>query len=256
MKIVSWNVNGIRSACRKGFVDWLGKADADIVCLQELKAQKEDIAPIFDSDFLSQSGYKIYSNHAEKRGYSGVAVFTKEKPLAVKEILGIKRFDHEGRILELEYPKFTLFALYIPHGGRYKENLPYKLEVYSALKKRLKELKDKKIIIAGDFNIAHEDIDLARPKDNRNNVMFTESERAEIDDLISLGFIDSFRKFNKENGNYTWWPYRNGLREKNIGWRIDYIFSSGNLEPKLKDAFILKNDMRSDHCPVGAEFEI
>jgi exodeoxyribonuclease-3 len=256
MKIVSWNVNGIRSACRKGFLDWLNKTDADIVCLQEIKAQKEDVAEIFNLDMLAKSGYELRSNHAEKKGYSGVAVLTRKEPLLIINTLGVSRFDSEGRILELKYPEFTLLALYLPHGGRLKENLPYKLEVYSALKKRLEELKNEKVILAGDFNIAHDDIDLARPKDNRNNIMFTAEERSELDRLISMGFTDSFRKFDKENGNYTWWPYRNGLRERNIGWRIDYIFASNNLSPKLKDAFILKNDMGSDHCPIGAEFDI
>lgn len=251
MKIISWNVNGIRSACRNGFMEWLEKNDADIVCLQEIKAQREDIDLIF-----KDSKYKVYSKHADKRGYSGVAVLTKQKPISVKERLGVSKFDHEGRMLELEYPDFILFALYIPHGGREKEKLPYKLEVYGEILRSISKVKNKKVILAGDFNIAHEEIDLARPKENRRNIMFTDEERDELDKMNKIGFVDTFRELNKEGGNYTWWPYRNSLREKNVGWRIDYIFASKSLAPSLKKAFILRDDVGSDHCPIGAEFDI
>jgi exodeoxyribonuclease-3 len=159
-------------------------------------------------------------------------------------------------MLELEYPNFILFALYIPHGGRKQENMPYKLEVYHKLISHLSRTKNKHVILAGDFNIAHNEIDLARPKDNRKNTCFTPRERAELDKLISHGFIDSFREINKEGDNYTWWPYMNNLRERNIGWRLDYIFVSNKLAPNLKKSFILKDDKGSDHCPIGAELDI
>ncbi|MDD5098808.1 MAG: exodeoxyribonuclease III [Candidatus Colwellbacteria bacterium] len=251
MKIISWNVNGIRAACRNGFLQWLDKRDADIVCLQEVKADKADL----EKTIGGQTGpYGIYSSFAEKRGYSGVTVLTKENPLSENHSLGLSRFDNEGRIVELEYPSFTLLALYIPHGGREKENLPYKIEVYEALLERTSAIK-KPVILAGDFNVAHQEIDLARPRGNANNIMFTPKEREQLNKLISLGFTDSFRKFNSENGNYTWWPYRNDLRNRNVGWRIDYIFASNSISPNIKDAFILKNDKGSDHCPIGIEID-
>lgn len=247
MKILSWNVNGIRSVFNKGFLDWFNKVKADIVCLQEIKAQEEQI-PV---ELFNLKNYHLYSNQAIRKGYSGVAVFTKQKPIKVDNTLGFKRFDQEGRILKLKYPNFTLINLYLPHGGRDKENLEYKLEAYGHLINYLKRKKNQNIVLTGDFNIAHQEIDLARFKSNKNNIMFTSEERKQIDRLISLGFIDSFRKFNKETGNYSWWPYAHNARQRNIGWRIDYAFVSEKL--KSKDAFILKNALGSDHCPIGVE---
>ena len=249
MKIISWNVNGIRSAHKKGFSKWFNKINADIVCLQEIKAQDGQIP----EDLALSEKYNLYINHAVKKGYSGVAVFTKQKPLKIKNKLGLKRFDSEGRILKLTYPKFIFIAIYIPHGGRKKENLKYKLEVYKKLFKYLSTIKNKKIIIVGDFNIAHEEIDLARPKNNKNNIMFTPNERKQIDLLQKAGFTDSFRRFHKEGGNYTWWPYMANARERNIGWRIDYIFISKSLNKKINGAFILSNIKGSDHCPIGVD---
>ncbi len=249
MKIVSWNVNGIRAVYKKDFLKWLRATNADIVCLQEIKAQKEQIP----TDLLKQKDYYFYFNQAVKKGYAGVAVYTKQKPLKVECKLGLKRFDQEGRILKLEYSDFTLINLYFPHGGRQKENLNYKLEVYKYFLNYLKRIKDKNIILIGDFNIAHQEIDLSRPKQNQNNIMFTSEERKQIDKIINSGFIDGFRKFNKEGKNYTWWPYFVNARERNLGWRIDYIFVSKKLVPKLKNAFILNKVMGSDHCPIGIE---
>jgi len=249
MKIVSWNVNGIRAIYKKGFLDWLITTNADIVCLQEIRAQKEEIP----ADLLEPKNYYSYFNPAVKKGYAGVAVYTKEKPLKVVNKLGLKRFDQEGRILILEYPHFTLINLYTPHGGRQKENLNYKLEVYKYLLNYLKRIKNKNVILIGDFNIAHQEIDLARPKENQNNIMFTQEERKQIDKIINLGFIDSFRVFNKKSGNYTWWPYFVNARERNLGWRIDYTFVSKKLSSKLKSALVLNKVMGSDHCPIGLE---
>jgi len=225
VKIISWNVNGIRSIYKKNFLKWLAAINADIVCLQEVRAQKEQIP----SDLLKLKDYYFYSNQAAKKGYAGVAVYTKQKPLKVKYKLGLKRFDQEGRILELRYPNFTLINLYFPHGGRQKENLNYKLKVYKYLLGYLKKIKEKNIILIGDFNIAHQEIDLARPKQNQNNIMFSIEERKQID------------------------KYFANARKRNLGWRIDYAFISKRLSQKLKNAFILSKTVGSDHCPIGIE---
>ncbi len=247
MKIISWNVNGLRAVYKRNFLGWLRKSGADIICLQEIKIQ-EDKLPI---DLLKPKGFHAFFNFAVKRGYSGVAVYTKTKPLSVERKLGFKRFDQEGRMLKLDFPAFSLINLYLPHGGRQKENLKYKLEVYKRISNFLRKIRNKPLVIIGDFNIAHNEIDLARPKDNRNNIMFTLEERKQIDKIVGLGFADTFRKFHKEGGWYTWWPYRLNTRERNIGWRIDYAFASKYLSLKIKDAFILKNVKGSDHCPTG-----
>ena len=251
MKIISWNVNGIRAVYRKNFFKWMRKTNPDILCLQEIKAQKEQIP----EELVKPKGYYAYFNFAERKGYSGVAIYTRRKPLKIEYKLGLKRFDQEGRILKLKYPDFTLINLYLPHGGRQKENLAYKLKVYNRIINYLKKIKDKNIILIGDFNIAHKEIDLARPKDNENNIMFTIEERKQIDKIIKSGFIDTFREFNKKGGNYTWWPYMAKARQRNLGWRIDYIFISKELTQKLKDAFILPEIMGSDHCPIGIEIK-
>jgi exodeoxyribonuclease-3 len=249
MKIISWNINGIRAIYTKNFLDWFLTTKADIVCLQEIKAQEGQIP----DDLLKIQDYYFYFNQAIKKGYSGVAVYTKQKPLKVKYKLGLKRFDEEGRLLQLEYPDFILINLYLPHGGRQKENLEYKLEVYDYLIRYLKSIQNKNIILAGDFNIAHQDIDLARPDENRDNIMFTSEERQQIDKIINSGFLDTFRQFHQEGGYYTWWPYMFHARERNLGWRIDYIFISKELTKNLKDAFIFSKITGSDHCPIGIE---
>ena len=249
MKIISWNVNGIRAVHRKDFLKWFIKTDADIICLQETKAQKEQIP----EDLIKPKGYYSYFNFAERKGYSGVAVYTKREPFLIETNLGLKRFDKEGRILKLKYPDFTLINLYFPHGAHDKRNLGYKLKVYEYLIDYLKRTEDKNIILIGDFNIAHKEIDLARPKDNKNNIMFTLEERKQIDRIINLGFTDTFRKFNQREGNYTWWPYRFDAKERNLGWRLDYIFTSKTLTSKLKEGFILNKVTGSDHCPIGIE---
>lgn len=247
MKIISWNVNGLRSVYKKGFLEWFYKENADIVCLQEIKASEDQLS----FELTYPKGYYPFFNSANKKGYSGVAVYTKKKPIEVRKILGLPTFDSEGRILELEFPEFILLNLYIPHGGRNKEKLIYKLAVYETLFEKLKKMYTKQIILAGDFNIAHEEIDLARPKENIDNIMFTPMERKQIDKILDAGFVDSFRNLHKEGGFYTWWPYRFGVREKNIGWRIDYLFVSKGLIHRLKEATILTKVTGSDHCPIS-----
>jgi len=251
LKILSWNVNGLRAVYKKGFLDWLKKIRANIICLQETKAQPEQLP----FDLTHPKNYYSYFNSAQKKGYGGVAVFTKEKPKKIEFNLGFKRFDQEGRFLKLDFPHFSLINLYLPHGGRKKENYGYKLEVYERLIKYLKKLKKEKIVLIGDFNIAHQEIDLARPKDNIKNIMFTPQERKQIERIIKLDFADSFRKFHQESGHYTWWAYIRNCRERNIGWRIDYAFVSNTLVAKLKDAFILPEVKGSDHCPIGIEIK-
>ena len=248
MKIFSWNVNGVRSVIRQGFWDWFEKTDADIVCLQELKIDNDSF-----SDIHIPRQYNIVRSHAEKKGYSGVAIIYKKDLSHNNQTskLGIDRFDNEGRYIELHFPDFALINVYMPHGGRQKENLVYKLLTYDKLIGRLGELKN--AVVIGDFNIAHNELDLARPKSNKKNIMFTEDERAQINRIIALGYADTFRHFHPEGGHYTWWPWMANCRERNLGWRIDYAFISKNLLPKLKGGFISGDVRGSDHCPIGIE---
>lgn len=249
MNILSWNVNGIRAIEKKGFLEWFLKEKPDILCLQEIKADEGQVP----EKLKEIPGYFLYFNPARKKGYSGTAVYTKIKPKKIETKIGFKQFDEEGRFLRMDFKDFILINFYIPHGGREKENLKYKLKFYDYLICYLKKIKRKPIILGGDFNIAHKDIDLRRPKDNKDNIMFTPAERARIDAIIDLGFIDTFRHFHKDSGHYTWWAYFNFARQRDIGWRIDYFFISMPLEKKLKDSFILDKVMGSDHCPVGIE---
>lgn len=248
MRILSWNVNGIRAAQRKGFSDWLKKDSPDILCVQETKANPRQVTP----ELRHPYSYKSFWSSAEKKGYSGVAIYVKEKPLNVEYGLGISKFDKEGRMLSVEYPKFILLNLYLPHGARDQSKVPHKLEMYNGLLKYINKLKSRKpIILAGDFNVAHKEVDLARPKNNMKNTMFLPEERKQIDKIMDHGYIDTFRHFNKEPGNYTWWPYFANARKRNLGWRIDYIFVPKSFISKVKDAFILPEVMGSDHCPTG-----
>ncbi len=255
MKIISLNVNGIRSAYRKGFPDWLIKEDPDVICIQEVKSNEIPSS----GDLFSPNLNTLYCsvlNPASKKGYSGTAVFSKEKPKKTTFKIGLERFDTEGRFIELDFDKFSLINIYMPHGARDKKNLKYKLESYGLLLAKLQELSSKDIILTGDFNIAHKEIDLARPKENVNNIMFTSEERQQLDKIMKFGFIDSFRKFNLAGGNYTWWPYLKSARENNVGWRLDYIFASEPLSNKLESSFILKDIFLSDHCPTVAIFKL
>ena len=253
MKIISWNVNGLRSVVRKGFMEWVKKESPDILCLQEIKIEESEIP--FDLIYLNS--YSSFFNSSRKKGHSGVAIYSKDKPLRINKTLGLERFDEEGRMLELIYQDITLINVYIPHGGRDKHDYGYKLEVYRKLIDKMKDLKTKNVILVGDFNVAHEEIDLARPKENKDNIMYTPAERFQIDRLMHLEFVDSFRVFNKDAGNYSWLTYYKDAREKGLGWRLDYAFVSEDLAPKLKDAFILKEiTLGSDHCPIGVELAI
>ena len=248
MKIISWNVNGLRAAYKKDFLDKFKELNADIVCLQEVRAEKEQLP----EEVINIEGYSSCFNSAIKKGYSGTAIYFKEKPLKIEKDIGFKRFDEEGRMIKLEYKDFTLINFYIPNGGKQKQDMAYKLEFYDYLFKYLKK-DNKKLILTGDFNIAHKEIDLARPKANKNNTGFTSEEREKIDQLINLNFIDSFRHFNKNKEAYTFWSNFARARERDIGWRIDYFFISKTLFSKCKRSFILKDVMGSDHCPIGIE---
>lgn len=254
MKILSWNVNGIRAADRKGLFDWFKNESPDILCLQEIKAMSEQIP----SHLRNAPGYNSYINPAEKKGYSGVATFTKEKPKDVKNGFGISKFDTEGRILITEFPYFSLFNIYFPNGKKNQERLNYKLDFYDTFLAYADNLtaKGKNIIVCGDFNTAHKEIDLARPKENEKISGFLPIERAWIDTFIDHGYIDTFRYFNKEAHNYSWWDFKTRARERNVGWRIDYFFTNKDFIPHVKKAFILKDVMGSDHCPIGIEIDL
>lgn len=248
-KILSWNVNGIRAARKYGLLDWLFKELPDILCVQETKAQPEQL----DRDLMEPKGYYTYWNYPERKGYSGVATFTKDVPVSVEYNLATLKSDSEGRVIIAKYEDFTLMNIYFPNGKKDKERLNYKMEFYESFLEFVKPLKDKneKIIICGDVNTAHKEIDLAHPKANEKISGFLPIEREWIDRFIENGFIDTFRYFNKEPEQYTWWDLKTRARERNIGWRIDYFFISENLLPNLVKAFILPDVIGSDHCPIG-----
>ena len=253
-KMISWNVNGIRAVAKKGFHEWLKKESPDILCIQETKAWKEQL----DDSLLNINGYKSYFAQGIKKGYSGVAVYTKEEPVKVTEGLGIEKFDNEGRTMVLEYPNFVLYNIYYPNGKRDGGRLQYKLDFYDAFHEHALTYKKKKknIIICGDVNTAHKEIDLARPKANEKVSGFLPVEREWIDKFLSDGFIDTLRLFNDSPEIYTWWDMVTRARERNVGWRIDYFFISESLKKNIKNAFTLPDVMGSDHCPVGIEVEI
>ena len=255
MKMLCWNVNGLRSILRKGFVEWLEREAADIVCIQETKAG-EDLIP---DSLMNIGGYHAYfSSPLEKKGYSGVGLFTREEPKSVQKGLGIKKFDTEGRTIIADYGKFVLMDIYFPNGKMSQERLDYKMEFYDAFLDLADGLKKegRKIVICGDVNTAHTELDIARPKENSKKSGFLPEERAWMDKFESHGYIDTFRVFEKEGGHYSYWDMRTGARERNIGWRIDYFYISENLRKNLKKAFIETDVMGSDHCPVGIEIDI
>jgi exodeoxyribonuclease-3 len=253
-KLLCWNVNGIRAIKNKGFFDWLDKESPDILCLQETKAQPDQL----DADFKEPRGYRTYWACPEKKGYSGTAVFTREEPREVRYDFGAAGLDIEGRVIIAEYPAFTLFNVYFPNGKSGPERLKYKMDFYEVFLKYADALKDagKKLVICGDVNTAHREIDLARPKANSTVSGFLPEERAWIDKFISHGYADTFRRFNQEPDQYTWWDLKSGARARNVGWRIDYFFVSENLLPALTGAFIQPGVMGSDHCPIGITLKI
>jgi exodeoxyribonuclease-3 len=255
MKFISWNVNGIRSAERKGFFEWLVSASADIICVQETKAHPDQLT----EKFLKPQPYYSFWSAAERKGYSGVAVFSKVKPLSVTEGLGCQEFDGEGRVLQLEFKNFILFNIYYPNGGSGNKRVPFKMGFYDCFLKKAEGLrkKGKSLVICGDVNTAHEEIDLARPKENQKNTGFLPEERAWVTTFLSKGYVDTFRHFHPgEGGYYSWWDYKTGARARDVGWRIDYFFITPDLLPKLKSAFIQKEVMGSDHCPIGIDLAI
>ena len=248
MKIVSWNVNGINSAIKKDLIPTINALNADIVCLQEIKVSAKTIDPQIDD--LS-STYKQYWNQAERNGYSGVMTLTKKKPLSVKFGLGNKNYDNEGRLITLEFDEFFLINAYIPNAGRGLPRLPFKLEHNLNLIRYMNTLKKKKyVVLCGDLNVAHKEIDIKNPKTNKKTAGFTQEERDSFSELLNKGYIDTFREFTKEGGHYTWWSHRNNARERNIGWRLDYFVINKELLPNLKSSEILPDILGSDHCPI------
>ena len=248
MNILSWNVNGIRSAQRKGFCDWLGEQSPDILCVQETKAHPEQL----DLKLLHPRGYKTFWSSAQKKGYSGVAIFTKQDPIRVHHGFGVEPFDREGRVLIADYPSFTLLNIYFPNGKQSEERLRYKLDFYDETLRLTDALKacGKMFIVCGDYNTAHKPVDLSRPKENEHVSGFLPVERAWLDKFIAHGNVDIFRRFNASPGQYTWWDFKTDSRSRNVGWRIDYHFVSQNLVPRVRAARILPEVMGSDHCPV------
>jgi exodeoxyribonuclease III len=251
IRLLSWNVNGLRAVIKKGFLDWIQKESPDILCLQETKAHPDQLS----SEVIQIPGYFSAFASAEKKGYSGVAIYSKQKPVSVQEGLGIPEFDREGRTLIAEYDRFTLFNIYFPNGKASPERLRYKMAFYDAFAETAEAHRNQgqSIVTCGDVNTAHKPIDLARPKENENVSGFLPEERAWIDAFLSKGYLDTFRIFNQEEGQYSWWDYKTRARERNTGWRIDYFFISENLKPRLKSGFIMPEVMGSDHCPVGIE---
>ncbi|WP_181504000.1 exodeoxyribonuclease III [Methanococcus maripaludis] len=249
MKMLSWNVNGIRACLKNGFMDFLERESPDIMCIQETKVQSGQVQ-------LGLDGYFQYWNYAERKGYSGTAVFTKIKPNNV--ILGMENSEHnnEGRVIALEFDEYYLVNVYTPNSQRGLTRLEYRQKWDEDFLNYIKTLETKKpVVFCGDLNVAHKEIDLKNPKTNIKNAGFTPEERSGFDNIVNSGFLDTFREFNNEPDNYSWWSYRFNARAKNIGWRIDYFCISKSLRANLKDAFIMPEVMGSDHCPVGIIFE-
>lgn len=251
MKFISWNVNGLRACMQKGFEDFFDKESADFLCLQEIKLSEGQI------DF-EKEGYYSFWNYAEKKGYSGTAVFAKEKPLSVSYGLGIEEHDHEGRVITLEYDNFYLVTVYTPNSQDELARLDYRMVWEDDFRAYLNELALKKsVIVCGDMNVAHKEIDLKNPKTNRRNPGFTDEERDKMTKLLESGFIDTFRYFYPDQTDiYSWWSYRFHAREKNTGWRIDYFLASKDLEDKLTGAKIHTDVLGSDHCPVEVDIDL
>lgn len=248
MKLISWNVNGIRAALNKGLADFLAAENPDILCLQETKAREEQVALP-----LEFGGYRSFWNSAQKPGYSGTAIFTRETPLAHQHGFGIEEHDKEGRVITLEYPDFHLVNVYTVNAQDGLRRLPYRLEWDTAFRKHLNTLAETKpVIFCGDLNVAHQEIDLARPRENRQTAGFSDEERASFTELLESGFTDTFRHlYPDKTGAYSWWSYRGGARERNVGWRIDYFGLSPSLINRLHEASIFPHITGSDHCPVG-----
>ena len=253
-KIITYNVNGIRSAISKGFVEWLKASNADVVCLQEIKAEESQV----NTNVFEQLGYTTYWYSAQKKGYSGVAIFSKRKPSDVIYGCGIKKYDDEGRVLRVDFGDVSIMSVYHPSGSSGEERQAFKMEWLKDFELYITKLKKTrtKLIIGGDFNICHQPIDIHNPKSNATSSGFLPEERAWIDSFMKTGFLDSFRYFNSEPHNYTWWSFRSNARAKNLGWRIDYNLVSENLKAQMQRAAILSEAKHSDHCPVLLEIDI
>lgn len=250
MKFISWNVNGLRACVQKGFLDFFNSIDADYFCIQESKLQAGQID-------LDLPGYHQYWNYAEKKGYSGTAIFAKNEPLSVSYGIGIEEHDKEGRVITLEYDNFYLVTCYTPNSQNELKRLPYRMQWEDDFREYLKTLDTKKpVVLCGDLNVAHNEIDLKNPKTNRKNAGFSDEERAKMTELLGSGFTDTFRYFYPDaEGIYSWWSYRFKAREKNAGWRIDYFITSKRINDKLKKAAIHTDVLGSDHCPVEVDIE-
>tara|TARA_B100001250_G_scaffold402646_1_gene416008 strand:- start:1771 stop:2541 length:771 start_codon:yes stop_codon:yes gene_type:complete len=251
MKLFSWNVNGVRAIEKKGFLDWLSSESPDILCIQETKAKFEQLPDTLQNI----DGYFSYWHSAEKLGYSGVATFSKQEPLHVQYGLGIDKYDKEGRVIITEFENFLLYNIYFPNGQKDEIRLQYKLDFYDDLLEILDDqvASGNNVIVAGDWNTAHKEIDLANPKANANYSGFMPVERAQLDTYVDHGYVDSFRLFHDEPDRYSWWTYRFGARQRNIGWRIDYFFTNQEFADNISDADIHEDVMGSDHCPVSIE---
>lgn len=250
IKLISWNVNGLRACVGKGFKEVFSELDADFFCLQETKMQQGQL----DIEF---AGYEAYWNYAEKKGYSGTAIFTKHKPLNVSYGIGVDDHDHEGRVITLEMPDFYLVTVYTPNSQDGLRRLDYRMTWEDCFRRYLMQLNAKKpVIVCGDLNVAHQDIDLKNPKTNRKNAGFTDEERGKFTTLLDSGFLDTFRTLYPEQVTYSWWSYRFKAREKNAGWRIDYFLASERLRDRIADAKIHTEIMGSDHCPVELTLDL
>ena len=247
-RLISWNVNGLRAAEKKGFLDFVAREQADIYCLQEVKAIEGQLPPTL----REVPGYHFYINSALRKGYSGTAVYTRLEPLRVEYGLGDPAFDSEGRTLILEFDKFVLYNIYYPNGTSNADRLKFKLDFYEVFHRHALEqmAAGKGIIICGDFNTAHREIDLARPKENATVSGFLPEERAFLDRLVASGFVDTFRQFETDGGFYSWWDMKSRARDRNVGWRLDYFFVSRDLVPLVSGASLMMDQMGSDHCPV------
>jgi exodeoxyribonuclease III len=253
MKFISWNVNGVRAALKKGLLDYMAACGADVICLQETKAHPGDVQHV-----TWPRGYEVFWNSALKKGYSGTAVFTRVKPKSVKHGIGAADHDGEGRVLTLEFADFFLTNVYQPNSQRGLTRLVYRTQEWDPVFLRfLKKLERKKpVVFCGDLNVAHTEIDLKNPKSNRRNAGFTDEERENFTKLLRRGFVDTFREFEQGPGHYTWWSQMGDCRARNIGWRVDYFITSEKLRPALKRAWISPEVMGSDHCPVGLEINV
>jgi exodeoxyribonuclease-3 len=249
LKILCWNVNGVRAAQKHGLIEWLNKVSPDILCLQETKATPDQL----DVDLREPGNYQVYWNYPERKGYGGVATFAKQEPVSIQTSIGVAELDVEGRVIISEYPEFTLFNVYFPNGKKDAVRLKYKMDFYDAFFDFVEPMRQKgdKFIICGDFNTAHKEIDIARPKENEKNSGFLPKERAWLDKLVAYDYVDTFRHFHLEPDQYTWWDLKTRARERNVGWRLDYFFVSENLLPFINEAFIMPEVMGSDHCPIG-----